>query len=56
MTKNLNQTIPPKDGFDNDSKNIETPRLVNPLETRVPPSPSVHSMRNEKGENQGSIT
>ena len=53
MTKNLNQTIPPKDGFDNDSKNIETPRLVNPLETRVPPTPSMHSMRNEKGENQG---
>ena len=53
MTKNLNQTIPPKDGFDNDSKNVETPRLVDPLETRVPPSPSMHNLQNEKGENQG---
>ena len=50
-TKQLNKTVSPRGEFDNESKNlINTPRLVNPLETRLIPSPSMPSMRNEKEE------
>ena len=45
----LNQSIP---HVQQEPKKISSPKLVNPLETKLPPSPSIPSMRSMKSENE----
>ena len=44
----LNQSIP---HISQEPKKVSTPKLVNPLETKLPPSPSIPSMRSMRSDN-----